>query len=149
MVYGAVDGTVTTFAIVAGATGGDLTSATIIILGFANLFADGVSMSVSAYLSARSDTSTSSVSKNPFSIALWTLVSFIGIGFIPLMPFVFGIGTFTLSCMLTGIAFLFIGSMKGLVSRTSIPFSALQTLALGTLAALIAYGVGAWLSGLQ
>lgn len=55
MVYGAVDGTVTTFAVVAGATGGGLASTVIIILGLANLFADGVSMSISAYLSARSE----------------------------------------------------------------------------------------------
>jgi len=57
MVYGAVDGTVTTFAVVAGATGGDLSSKIIIILGLANLFADGVSMSISAYLSAKSEKS--------------------------------------------------------------------------------------------
>lgn len=54
-VYGAIDGTVTTFAVVAGAAGAGLSSAVVLILGFANLFADGFSMAVSAYLSARSE----------------------------------------------------------------------------------------------
>ena len=39
-VYGAIDGAVTTFAVVAGATGANLPSTVILILGFANLFAD-------------------------------------------------------------------------------------------------------------
>lgn len=51
---GGVDGIITTFAIVSGATGGDLGSSVIIILGFANLLADGFSMAVSNYLSVRS-----------------------------------------------------------------------------------------------
>lgn len=53
-VYGGVDGTVTTFAVVAGASGAHLESSVIIILGFANLIADGFSMSVGSYLSAKS-----------------------------------------------------------------------------------------------
>lgn len=54
-VYGGIDGSVTTFAVVAGAVGAELGSAVIIILGFANLVADGFSMAVGAYLSAKSD----------------------------------------------------------------------------------------------
>lgn len=54
-VYGAVDGTVTTFAVVAGSAGALLSSRIVIILGFANLLADGFSMSVSSYLSSRSE----------------------------------------------------------------------------------------------
>src|SRR3989344_4019815 len=53
-VYGAIDGTVTTFAVVAGAVGASLSSTVILILGFANLFADGFSMAVSNYLSNKS-----------------------------------------------------------------------------------------------
>ena len=53
-VYGGIDGSVTTFAVVAGAVGAGLDSAVIIILGFANLFADGFSMSIGAYLSNKS-----------------------------------------------------------------------------------------------
>ncbi len=54
-VYGGIDGSVTTFAVVAGASGAELSSAIILILGFANLLADGFSMSIGAYLSAKSE----------------------------------------------------------------------------------------------
>lgn len=54
-VYGGIDGSVTTFAVVAGATGGGLDSSVVIILGFANLFADGFAMSVGSYLSTKSE----------------------------------------------------------------------------------------------
>ena len=54
-VYGGIDGCVTTFAVVAGSVGAGLESAVIIILGFANLLADGFAMSVGAYLSSKSN----------------------------------------------------------------------------------------------
>lgn len=54
IVYGGIDGAVTTFAVVAGAVGAGLSNSVIIILGFANLLADGFAMSVGAYLSAKS-----------------------------------------------------------------------------------------------
>lgn len=54
-VYGGIDGCITTFAVVAGSVGAGLESSIIIILGFANLFADGFAMSVGAYLSVKSE----------------------------------------------------------------------------------------------
>lgn len=54
-VLGAVDGTVTTFAIVAGVAGAGLSGGVAIVLGLANVAADGFSMAVSNYLKARSD----------------------------------------------------------------------------------------------
>ena len=54
-VYGGIDGSVTTFAVVAGAVGAGLDASVIIILGFANLLADGFSMSVGAYLSSKTE----------------------------------------------------------------------------------------------
>ncbi len=53
-VYGGIDGSVTTFAIVAGVTGASLSPTIVLILGFANLFADGFSMAVGNYLSTKS-----------------------------------------------------------------------------------------------
>ncbi|MDP3901320.1 MAG: VIT1/CCC1 transporter family protein [bacterium] len=53
-VYGANDGIVTTFAVVAGATGALFSPAVIIILGIANLVADGFSMGASSFLSLKS-----------------------------------------------------------------------------------------------
>ncbi len=55
MVYGALDGIVTTFAVVAGSAGAGLGPGIIIVLGFANLLADGLSMAVGNYLSLKSD----------------------------------------------------------------------------------------------
>ena len=55
IVYGGIDGVVTTFAVVAGAEGAGLPTTVVIILGVANLVADGFSMSVGAYLSTKSE----------------------------------------------------------------------------------------------
>lgn len=53
-ILGGVDGVVTTFAVVAGSAGGQLSGSIVIILGLANLVADGFSMAVSNYLGTRS-----------------------------------------------------------------------------------------------
>ena len=47
--------TVTTFAVVTGAAGANLSPQVAIILGFANLLADGFSMGVGNYLSTRAE----------------------------------------------------------------------------------------------
>lgn len=52
-IYGGIDGTVTTFAVVAGVAGADLSATIVIILGFANLIADGFSMAISNFLATR------------------------------------------------------------------------------------------------
>jgi VIT1/CCC1 family predicted Fe2+/Mn2+ transporter len=54
-VYGAIDGVVTTFAVVAGVAGAGLATRVVLILGAANLAADGFSMAVSNFLGARSE----------------------------------------------------------------------------------------------
>ncbi|MEX2030567.1 MAG: VIT1/CCC1 transporter family protein [Anaerolineales bacterium] len=56
IVYGGLDGIVTTFAVVSGVAGANLGSHIVLILGLANLLADGFSMATGAYLSARSQT---------------------------------------------------------------------------------------------
>jgi vacuolar iron transporter family protein len=55
IVYGGNDGIVTTFAVVAGTVGADLPHGVIIVLGLANLLADGSSMATGAYLSLKSE----------------------------------------------------------------------------------------------
>ncbi len=54
-VYGAVDGTVTTFAVVAGVTGAELSSGIVLVLGAANLLGDGFSMAVGNFLGTRAE----------------------------------------------------------------------------------------------
>jgi vacuolar iron transporter family protein len=55
LVLGGIDGTVTTFAIVAGVAGADLPNHVALILGTANLLADGFSMAVSNYLGTQAE----------------------------------------------------------------------------------------------
>lgn len=54
-VLGAVDGAVTTFAVVAGSAGAGLSNRIVIVLGLANVLADGLSMAAGNFLRARSD----------------------------------------------------------------------------------------------
>eukprot|EP00752_Nemacystus_decipiens_P008012 g7159.t1 len=53
MVFGGLDGILTSFAIVAGAAGGRLPVAVVLVLGFSNIFADALSMGVGEYLSSK------------------------------------------------------------------------------------------------
>lgn len=55
MIYGAIDGTVTTFAIVAGVEGAGLPRSIIIALGLANIIADGFSMAASNYSGTKAE----------------------------------------------------------------------------------------------
>ncbi|TSC80777.1 MAG: hypothetical protein G01um101429_86 [Parcubacteria group bacterium Gr01-1014_29] len=55
VVYGANDGVITTFAVVAGVAGAGLDSAIVVLLGLANLLADGFSMAASNYLGSKSE----------------------------------------------------------------------------------------------
>ncbi len=52
-IYGAIDGTVTTFAVVSGVAGAGLSSNIVVVLGLANLVGDGFSMAASNYLGTR------------------------------------------------------------------------------------------------
>ncbi|NND62448.1 MAG: hypothetical protein HKN48_04580 [Flavobacteriaceae bacterium] len=209
-VYGGIDGCVTTFAVVAGAVGAGLDSAIIIVLGFANLLADGFAMSVGAYLSSKSekdnyekhkqveywevdnlpeveteeirdiyrakgfegelleqvvDVITSDKdrwvdvmmkeelqmmeeTKSPFYMGLVTYISFLLIGLIPLMTYVWDYinpiegNLFLIASILTAIGFIIVGFLKTYVTETSLWKGILETLALGAIAALVSYFVG-------
>ncbi len=157
-VYGAMDGAVTTFAVVAGTVGASLSPAIVIVLGFANLFADGVSMAGSNYLSTKSEQDLAKPgekTKDPVKTALMTLVAFILVGFIPLLSFVVAIFIpklasyeFPISIALTGIAFILIGVERVRLSGTPLVKSVAQSLAIGGGAAFISYYVGYFLQKL-
>eukprot|EP00051_Salpingoeca_urceolata_P016781 m.224981 g.224981 ORF g.224981 m.224981 type:complete len:283 (-) comp18780_c2_seq1:166-1014(-) len=55
IVFGGLDGIITTFAVVASVAGANLATGTVIILGFSNLLADGVSMGFGEYLSGQAE----------------------------------------------------------------------------------------------
>lgn len=54
-IYGGIDGTVTTFAIVAGVAGAHLSISVLLILGLANLLADGFAMAASNYSGTKAE----------------------------------------------------------------------------------------------
>jgi vacuolar iron transporter family protein len=54
-IYGGIDGSITTFALVSGIVGAELAPKAIIILGIANLAADGFSMAVSNFMGTKSE----------------------------------------------------------------------------------------------
>ena len=213
---GGIDGSITTFAIVAASAGAHLESVFIIILGLANLIADGFSMSIGSYLSTQSESDHYNkhlreekwevefnpdegraeireiYSKKGFSgdlldqivnkivenKDLWistmmreehnlipdrksavsrasvTFISFIIVGFIPLLVYVadlikpLHIDLFLWASILTGIAFILIGILKSYVTESKMIQSVFQTFLLGLVAALIAYYTGSFLEQL-
>lgn len=158
LVYGAIDGSVTTFAVVAGAAGAKLSSTVIIILGFANLVADGFSMGASAYLAAKSERDLKKSkndnhddSETPHGDGIATFAAFVVVGFLPFVLYVvdamFNMGwnqdnLFIASSILTGLAFIAIGLVKARVTKTSRLRAATETLILGGIAAGLAYALG-------
>lgn len=216
-VYGGIDGAVTTFAVVAGVEGASLSVPIILILGFANLFADGFSMTVGKYLSDKSELeqyekirqiefqhlkskpeheteeirdilrkyhfkgkdlerATEIITSNPegwvdmmmrheFNMthenisplkgALATYISFVVIGFIPLIGYTFRSfiklndnQTFLLTCVSTLVALFIVGLVKSRFSMRHWLISGLETAAIGGVAASIAYLIGYLLQGL-
>lgn len=216
-VYGAIDGSVTTFAVVSGVAGAGLAPNIVIILGAANLLADGFSMAVGNYLSTKSEnefieqerkreeweiehypkgevaeireifrkkgfrgTGLDAVVKtitsdkkvwvdtmmseelgllreknSPFRKGFVTFISFVTVGFIPLVSYVLSYVVesvkavaYPTSVTLTFITFFLIGSAKIYVTGKNWFRSGLETLAIGGLAAGIAYSIGYLLRGL-
>lgn len=156
-VYGGMDGAVTTFAVVTGAAGANLGVNVVLILGYANVLADGFSMAVGSYLSEKSDQELS-VSKgnskkedhdSPLAASIATFVSFVLVGFIPLsiytVDYIFSLGIvnlLTYSVILTLAAFTVIGYIRGRITKINRRRAMLESFGLGAAAAIISYVVG-------
>jgi len=150
-VYGSIDGTVTTFAIVSGVAGAALSPAVVLILGVANVLADGFSMASSNYLSERSKSRHNPVQALKTSSA--TFLAFVIVGFVPIFPYIFdfnfsGMTLFQTSCIFTFLTFLFIGLVRGKVTGQNKLHAAGETIVIGSAAAAISYYVGFFLKGL-
>lgn len=154
IIYGANDGIVTTFAIIASAAGASLGSTTIIILGLANLVADGFSMGSSSYLSEQSEHDVLKKQGNgadldpraPSTNGVITFVAFVIAGSIPLIPFLIPSAAeypFQISVVATAISFFVIGGLRSFVSPRSFVACGIEMLVVGGIAAGIAYGIGA------
>lgn len=145
-VYGSTDGIITTFSIVAGSIGGELSRNVVLILGLSNVLSDGYSMGVSRYLSAKTEIQQGLLKgKNPITSAIATFVSFVIIGLTPILPFLLKdektaqkISFYTALTM-----FFMIGVVKGYyVEKDKILMNGLETFIIGSSAAFISYLVG-------
>lgn len=152
LVFGANDGIVTTFAVVSGARGASLGSAVVIILGLANLLADGFAMGAGNYLGMRSEQDYQRSLGGPtreghlhaIGHGAAIFVAFIGAGSVPLLPFILlpPDHTFLASCIATAFALFVVGSLRTLVTRARWFVSGLEMLLIGSIAAAVAYLVG-------
>jgi VIT1/CCC1 family predicted Fe2+/Mn2+ transporter len=205
MIYGGIDGAVTTFAIVAGVQGAGLSTNVIIALGVANVLADGFSMAAGNYSGTKADLddrsrlsavehrhikdypegereelrqilalkglsgdlledATDAIAANsdnwvelmltdeyglsptpptPMTAAIATFLAFLVAGIVPLLPFLLGLpNPFLIAACATALVFFAIGTGKSRWSLTPWWRSGLETLAIGSTAAGIAYWVG-------
>jgi len=200
-VYGGIDGAVTTFAIVSGVVGGALGPRVILILGAANLIADGFSMAAANFSGTRSeveemrsirdreerhiridpegereevrqiyekkgfsgaglehvvDVLTSDRERwiatmlaeeyglpreirSPLRAAAITFAAFGVCGLVPLLPYLAGTNSFSLSISLTVLVLFFIGALKSRWSTIPWWRSSLETMSLGSAAAALSY----------
>lgn len=150
-VYGANDGIVTTFAVVAGVSGAGLSPDVIIVLGIANMVADAFSMGVSDFLGEESARKLSRVkSGKVWGTGLVTFVAFVIAGTLPLLPylaqylgiFVLSQHRFLFSIIATLLALFVVGSLRTRYIKGSWLKNGFEMLAVGSIAAAIAYFVG-------
>jgi VIT1/CCC1 family predicted Fe2+/Mn2+ transporter len=147
-ILGATDGIITTLAIISGVVGADLSASVILILGFANLVADGISMAASNVLSRRS---------SPDDVTLPTLLvssrhgattffGFVLAGLVPLLAYLlpdYGADRFVSAVALALLTLFAVGSGRAFFTSRGWLLAGLEMLGIGALAAGAAYGIGA------
>jgi len=155
IIYAANDGIITTFAVVAGVAGANLEPQIILILGLANLFADGFSMAVSDYLGTKSeeeyleregDSNEAKKQGDPKRAALVTFLAFVVSGLLPVAPYIIlGVSESILivSILATGVALFIVGALRTFATGRNWFLSGLEMLFVGGFAAIIAYYTGA------
>lgn len=152
LVYGANDGIITTFAVVSGVVGAALSETVIIVLGFANLVADGFSMGASNYLARRSTVETIPADRGEAAKhGVATVTGFVVTGLIPLVAYLLPLADgrrFAAAIGLTAIALFGVGAARTLVTMRGFMRSGGEMLLVGSLAALVAYAIGAFAAGL-
>jgi VIT1/CCC1 family predicted Fe2+/Mn2+ transporter len=157
LIYGANDGIITTFAVVAGVSGGGLPIRVVLIIGAANLLADGLSMAVGNYLAIRSHESVLEAQNlpeeeaSPFRHGLATFMAFAVAGIVPLLPYTFAdlaLDRFVSSIVMTLVALFGVGASRSLIANVRWWTSGAEMLALGGFVAVIAYASGALVAAL-
>jgi VIT1/CCC1 family predicted Fe2+/Mn2+ transporter len=157
LIYGANDGIITTFAVVAGVTGGGLSLRVVLIIGAANLTADGLSMAVGNYLSIRSHESvleTQDLPEEeafPLRHACATFLAFVVAGAVPLTPYMIpmlSFDRFVSSAVLTFVAMFVVGASRASIANVRWWKAGLEMSGLGAVVAAFAYGSGAVVAAL-
>ncbi len=153
LVYGANDGVITTFAVVCGVVGASLSNTVILILGFANLVADGFSMGASNYLSRRSY--SEEAQRDAPGVAarhgVATIAGFLSAGIVPLVAYLVPLpddARFPATLVLTMGTLFTVGASRSLVTKLGWFRSGTEMLVVGAAAAAVAYGIGAFAAGL-
>ena len=149
-VFAASDGIVTTFAIVAGSAGASLSANVVLILGFANLFADGFSMASGNYLGVKSEIEFEKMKGqdgnnegSPFKRGLATFVAFNLAGVVPLLPFILRMqSSFITSTVLVGFSLFGVGFLKSIYTKKNVFKSGIEIFTVGGFAAFVAFAVG-------
>jgi len=158
IVYGANDGLITTFAVVSGVAGGSLSQLAVLVVGAANLAADGVSMGVGNLLAIRADERAREadglpeLEAFPWKHGLATLVAFMAAGMIPLVPYLVpfdSLNRLMLSTVMTFAGLFMLGAARAVITRDHWWRTGLETLALGAVVALTAYGAGLLMAVVQ
>ena len=154
LVYGANDGIITPFAVVSGVVGAALSETVILILGFANLLADGFSMGASNYLARRSNVETTEGNDRLDALrhATATITGFLLAGVIPLVAYLAPIpdaARLPAAIGLTAAALFGVGASRSLVTKRGYLRSGGEMLLVGSLAALVAYAIGGLIAGLK
>lgn len=158
IVFGTNDALLTNIGIITGFTASLVSNRLIILAVLVDIFTSAFAMATGTYLSRTSEDdyldarltvqTKSGVDKalaNPIvaSVVMW--IVYVISGFIPLLPFFFGLpptDAAKWAVVFGALTFLVIGIFKSQVTNTSLKKSAAQFFVLGTLAALIGYGIG-------
>lgn len=150
VVVSANDGITTTFAVVAGALGASLSPSVILILGFANLFADGLSMATGSYLGVKAEIEFEEgkgqdikVGNEPLKNALTTFIFFFIAGLVPLLPYLLNLtDSFRISCISVVLALFIVGLLRGRYTNKKILKTGVENTLIGGMSAVLAYTVG-------
>jgi VIT1/CCC1 family predicted Fe2+/Mn2+ transporter len=147
LVYGANDGIITTFAVVSGVVGASLANTVVVILGLANLVADGLSMGASNYLARRSTSDDELVERREAGRhGLATTGGFVVAGVLPLVAYLLPFpdaSRFPVAVGIAAAALFAVGAARTLVTRRGLLRSGSEMLAVGSAAGAVAYLVGA------
>jgi VIT1/CCC1 family predicted Fe2+/Mn2+ transporter len=157
LIYGANDGIITTFAVVAGVSGGGLQLRAILIIGAANLLADGLSMAVGNFLSIRAHEGVLEAQNLPeeeafpFRHGMATFAAFVAAGAMPLVPYMLPaapVDRFALSIGLTLLSLFTVGALRALIANIRWWIAGFEMFGLGAVVAGVAYGSGALVAAL-